>query len=154
LLIEKEIKPIVFRVLNTQKYPRLTNNIIRSCTFIEELTCGYNSKITDNGVKDMIFLKRLIINNFTNNITNVGVKNLTNLTSLSLHGCKKITDEALINLTNLTNLDISFNNIITYNAVMLLTNLRELHLVGNYTINVTMLNLPHINSLSLHGNMC
>jgi len=43
------------------------------------------------------------------NVTNEGIKHLTNLTNLNIGNCKNITDEGMKGLINLTELRLNMN---------------------------------------------
>ena len=75
------------------------------------------------------------------------------VTALSLHGCKIIDVAPLANLTQLTRLDLSGNQIIDVAPLANLTQLTELYLISNQIIDVAPLaKLTRLNELYLHSN--
>jgi hypothetical protein len=65
-------------------------------------------------------------------ITDIGIMELKNLTSVSLYRAKAITDEGLKCLTNITKLHLYENDIITDEGIKGLHKLKELDLYYNF----------------------
>lgn len=94
---------------------------------------------------------------FTNDIKDSELSKFQNLTSLTVSGCKvAITDGGLTNLSNLTSLIIEGTNSITDNALKKMTGLRTLDLYHNPTISdygiSTLTSLEKLN-LRLNSNI-
>ena len=93
--------------------------------YITDLAIWSNKNITDTGIKHMTNLTSLFCGD---NITDDGIKHMTNLTSLNLQNNKTITDAGIKHLTNLTSLHLHSNQTITDVGIKHLTNRTSLHL--------------------------
>ena len=114
---------------------KITDLILSSEQFqkIIKLNVSYNENISDDGIKNLTNLQELNING-NGNITDEGIKNLTNLQILNIFDNSNITDEGIKNLTNLQELYISRNKNITNKGIKNLTNLQKLNASGNEKI--------------------
>ena len=93
LLIQKVIGKLHLTIK-----PKSNEQLIIFCN-IRNLNLGWNEKITDEGIKNLINLKDL--NLWRNEkITDEGIKNLINLKNLNLWRNEQITDEGIKNLIN------------------------------------------------------
>ena len=112
-----------------------------------------NKNITDQGIKNLVNLTTLHMwNNI--NITDQGIKNLVNLRSLISGKNTNITDQGIKNLVNLTTLHMWNNTNITDQGIKNLVNLTSLDLSRN--INITdqgIKNLVNLTSLDLSINI-
>lgn len=149
------------------------SNLVKRFTNIRTLIARYNDQLEDEHLQCLshlttldMSLKEYIggcgINTMA--ITDHGVMNLTNLTSLNLCGHEGITNRAIQHLTNLKQLNISgenngcykdnYTSQINHEGISKLTNLTKLSLKNN---NVVFphgcLILPMLTSLSLSYNM-
>ena len=84
-------------------------------------------EITDSGLKSLTNCTSLNLS-FCKNITDSGLKSLVNCTSLNLTYCYGITDEGLKSLTNCASLNLSYCNKITDLGLGSLTNCTSLNL--------------------------
>ena len=97
-----------------------------------ELKVKYDDDLTTEIL--LTFKSKIISIECNYNITNEGIKHLTQLRSLNLSSNKTITDEGIKPLTQLKNLNLFNNNTITDEGIKHLTQLRNLNLAGNRTI--------------------
>lgn len=113
------------------------SELIKLCSTLLFLNLSGNFSITNDGLSKMTALKTLILDqnsnlkinnewNTNDDITDKGLSNLTNLTSLSLVDNEIITDVCLMKLTNLQWLNISYNKTITFVSISVLKSLKEL----------------------------
>jgi len=104
--------------------------------------------ITDDILKNMNHLDSIYIESII--ITDEGIKNLTNLTSLVLFDANAITDEGIKYLTNLEHLTINYADNITDEGVKFLINLQSLTL-GTKNVTISCLNnLKNLEFLELY----
>jgi hypothetical protein len=108
--------------------------------------------MTDEGIKHLTNITNL---NLHNNIviTNEGIKHLTNIASLNLDDNEVITNEGIKHLTNITSLDLTSNGVITNEGIKHLTNISSLYLFNNVVItNEGIKHLTNITNLKLERN--
>jgi Leucine-rich repeat (LRR) protein len=137
------------RLLNFDMNRNITNFGLKLMTNVTQLGLRNNLYLTDDGISQLTNLKILYLH--TSQITN-GMKNLVNLTSLSLHiDTDQIENDVLSNLSNLKTLDISGNNSITDIGLKNLTNLTSLKSNGNITSD-SVKYLTNLKELNLENN--
>lgn len=107
------------------------------------------SNITDDGIKKLTNITHLDLD-FNEYITNEGISALTNLRFLDLSGNDNITNIVLKNFTKLETLILDFNSSIKRIEIDSIT---ELHLEHNYGINdQNLIGLTKLRSLVLVSN--
>jgi Leucine Rich repeat len=137
------------------------------------VTIGSNVIIDDNALQYLNITSNLPFYLSGSIITDESLVNLsTNIKTLNISSCNKITDYGVSHLTNLIHLDISQNKILTNDAIKNLTNLKsltlsneningegietlteleELHILGHYNIsNKIMMCLTKLKILVIH----
>jgi hypothetical protein len=86
-------------------------------------------------------------------ITDEGLKNLTNATTIDLSGCRNITDAGLEHLTNATTINLTFSQKITDAGLAHLTNATTIYL--GYSHNITDEGLAHLtNATTINLSGC
>ena len=100
-----------FKITNLEIDNRFTDDDIKSLTDLTYLDLSYDIGdkciITDKGIRDLTNLTTLKIGRKCT-ITDEGIKGLTNLTTLNFEiGHSNITDEGIKHLTNLTDLELN-----------------------------------------------
>ncbi len=106
----------------------LTNDILKSFTYLKKLEVYFchdaYPNITDNGIKDLIFLEHL----YTNNImTDKGLEKLTQLKFINIYGHDNITNEGIAKLHNLRELYLGCNSTITIDGIKDLSRFNRIH---------------------------
>lgn len=145
------VKPYWFKYLRPQNNELLTDaalSVIASA--VNELDLFCNDYITDRGLKQLTNLTSLKLGyNYT--ITNDGIRKLTNLKDLGLIRNQKITNLGIFPLINLTSLDLSGNENISDLGLMNLTKLSTL-LLGNSILitDKSITNLTNLTDLRLN----
>ena len=129
----------------------ITNKGILNLTNLVKLNLSGNTLITNCGIVHLTSLTKL---NLTGNSmigNDYRFKNLSNLTSLSLHPISAIVDSDIMNLTNLSYLNCESHKNLTDNGVSTLTNLTFLRLKSDISSNtLTCFNkLTYLSSLNL-----
>lgn len=100
-----------------------TNDAVKDIISLKSLILSVQDDITDEGLKCLTNLTHLEVNP---SITDEGLKNLNLLTSLSLNINQNITDFGIMQLSNLTYLDIGENEQVSAFSVQKLSNLKTL----------------------------
>jgi Leucine-rich repeat (LRR) protein len=142
----RRIRQLVFHLTIPFRTTKVNDNILKLyLTNLQWLYAGYNPNITDGGIKNLTNLQTLSISSNNSNITDGGIKDLTNLQHLYVYCNPNITDEGIKNLTNLQTLEISTNKNITNEGIKNLTNLQRLD-VGNNP-NITYEGIKNLTNL-------
>jgi len=118
---------------------------IKDLVNLKKLGLSYTSKITDEGIKQLVKLETLYLwGNWEVNdnckITDEGIKYLVNLKELCLWKNGIISDEGIKYLVNLTSIDLSENSKITDEGIKYLVNLNSINLMKNSKITTEMRN--------------
>lgn len=145
------VKPYWFKYLRPQNNELLTDDALSViANSVNELDLFCNDYITDRGLKQLTNLTSLKLGyNYT--ITNEGIRKLTNLKDLGLIRNRKITNLGIFPLINLTSLDLSGNENISDLGLMNLTKLSTLLLGSSILISdKSITNLTNLTNLRLN----
>ena len=155
------IKDIIYKI---NEYIKDDNNLLNCNKYLNELKLKnyklnieyslkyYNNIHFQKLIHSKIINSRLQLSlNLTQTIIiDEGLKNLGNLHTLNLWGCKRITDEGLKHLGNLHTLCLSYCSQITDEGIKHLGNLHTLDLWGcNQITNEGLKHLGHLHTLRL-----
>jgi len=102
---------------------RVTNDFLRTLTNLKSLNLRKNYYISDDGLKDLINLETLKLNDL---ISDESLRTLTNLKHLDISGNELISDECLNYMTSLLSLELEESQQITGRGIENLTNLTKL----------------------------
>lgn len=141
--------PLQESLINFQVYSDL---VLVYYTSLTELNLGSNTQITDSGIRNLTNMVNLSLR-YNRNITDAGVRLMTNLTTLDLESNQLITNRCVSKLTKLTTLNLSYNARVTGAALLSLQRLNDLNLNGNRVVYDEDLScLTQLSSLSLRAN--
>ena len=101
-----ELKIVNFFIIDQKYLNKLNNKILKQYDYIKYLNVWNNPNITDEGIKHMTQLHSLDAS-WNEKITNEGIKHMTQLHSLNASYNEKITDEGIKHMTQLHSLNVS-----------------------------------------------
>ena len=166
----KELQKLInLESLDLHNGDHVNDYAIKSLTNLKILNLGDESNISDDGIAGLTNLTTLFLKNESSlkylglskdqywkspygygKITNAGLQNFKNLTSLSLGTNQYINNDGLKCLNNLTSLDLCRNYTITDDGIKSLVNLTHLDIRYNLTITdngiKSLINLTHLHS--------
>lgn len=122
----------------------ITNFGIQNMTSLRELYLHRNSKITDDGIKNLQL--KVLDASYSSRITDLTIRSMTSLCKLNIDRNSNVTDEGIRDL-QLVNLSVSYNNSITNAGIQNMTTLKVLTITGNNNIHgggLVRLNLTHL----------
>lgn len=144
----------IFNILSISELPYYFDDVyISKCKYLMFLNCNYTNNITDLSVQYLINISILICNKV---ITDTSIAKLTNLVTLDIGDNTSISDYSLSNLSKLKQLLLNDTcSKISDNSISQLTSLTKLHLGNNdicYITNNSIAKLTNLVSLNISNN--